>query len=48
MVSSKLRSKRVEEVREVIALDAQIDCGISSRAKTQVKIKNLDRKNKSQ
>jgi hypothetical protein len=48
VVSSKARSKGVEELREVLALDVQLDCGISSRTKIQVKFKNLERKTKSQ
>jgi hypothetical protein len=48
VVSSKARSKRVKELREVLALDVQLDCRISSRTKIQVKIKNLERKTKSQ
>jgi hypothetical protein len=31
MTSSKSKSKRVE-ASEILALDAQVDCGISSRA----------------
>lgn len=48
VILSKSRPKRVEEEREVLTLDAQLDRGISSRSKTQVKIKNLVKKNKSQ
>jgi hypothetical protein len=33
VVSSKSRSKRVEEVREVLVLDADLDFGIRSREK---------------